>query len=412
MPEAQIFGQMTEVMMELAGKRIVLGVTGGVAAYKAAELARLMVKAGGATHVVLTAGGARFVTAVSFQALTGHRVHEDLWDASVANNMAHIDLTRGADAILVAPASADFLAKLAHGLADDLLSTLCLARDCPLLVAPAMNRQMWENPATQRNLRTLREDGVHILGPASGEQACGETGPGRMLEAAEIFDSLTAFFEPKLLAGARVLITAGPTFEAIDPVRGLTNSSSGKMGYAIAAAAQAAGAQVTLVSGPTGLSTPHEVARVDVVSALDMREAVMARVDQADIFISVAAVADFRPVASASQKIKKGEGGLTLELVPNPDILAEVAARPRPPFCVGFAAESQNLSRYASAKRAAKRLPLIVGNLVADSLGRDDARVILFDDQGEHPLAAGPKTAIARDIVHHIARLFSGRRNP
>ncbi|MEY3202606.1 MAG: bifunctional phosphopantothenoylcysteine decarboxylase/phosphopantothenate synthase [Pseudomonadota bacterium] len=397
-------------MMEIGTKRIILGVTGGIAAYKAAELARLMVKAGSQVHVVLTEGGAKFVTPVTFAALTGHRVHTDLWDDAHPNNMAHIDLTRGAAAIVVAPASADFLAKLAHGLADDLLSTLCLARDCPLIVAPAMNRQMWENPATVRNIRTLREDGVVVLGPASGEQACGEVGPGRMLEPAELFERIAAWCEPKPLHGLRVLLTAGPTFEAIDPVRGITNSSSGKMGYALATAAMRAGAHTTLVSGPTALAAPIGVTRIDVASAEDMRAAVMARVAEADIFISVAAVADYRPAHAAEQKIKKSAQNLTLELVPNPDILAEVAALPTPPFCVGFAAESQHLSQYANAKRIAKRLPLVVGNLVQEALGADESRVVLFDDHGEHPLPAGPKAVLARDIIHHISRLFYAGR--
>ena len=399
-------------MMEIGTKRIVLGVTGGVAAYKAAELARLLVKAGSQVHTVMTEGGARFVTPITFQALTGHKVHTDLWDAAQPNNMAHIDLTRGAAAIVVAPASADFLAKLAHGLADDLLSTLCLARDCPLIVAPAMNRQMWENPATVRNIRSLREDGVVILGPASGEQACGEVGPGRMLQPDEIFARLAAFFEPKPLHGVRVLVTAGPTFEAIDPVRGITNSSSGKMGYALAEAAMHAGAAVTLVSGPTALAAPVGVERIDVLSAQDMRAAVMQRVAHTDIFISVAAVADYRPAHPSEHKIKKSGASLTLELVPNPDILAEVAALPTPPFCVGFAAESQRLAEHAKAKRAAKRVPLIVGNLVQEALGADENRVILFDDEGEHPLAAGPKRAVARDIIHHLSRLFGVSRQP
>jgi len=401
-----------KVMMEIGSKRIVLGVTGGVAAYKAAELARLLVKAGTKVSVVLTEGGAKFVTPVTFSALTGQRVHTDLWTGEVANSMAHIDLTRGAAAIVVAPASADFLAKLAHGLADDLLSTLCLARDCPLIVAPAMNRQMWENPATVRNIRTLREDGVVVLGPASGEQACGEIGPGRMLEPAQLFDHLAAYFEPKRLSGVRVLVTAGPTFEAIDPVRSITNSSSGKMGYALATAAMQAGAATTLVSGPTALPCPTGVARVDVLSACEMREAVMARIAQADIFISVAAVADYRPAAAAEHKIKKSTQALTLELVPNPDILAEVAALPAAPFCVGFAAESEHLVDHARAKRSAKRLPLLVGNLVQEALGADENRVILFDDDGEHPLAPGPKAAVARDIIAHLSRLFGIHRQP
>jgi phosphopantothenoylcysteine decarboxylase/phosphopantothenate--cysteine ligase len=392
-------------MSDLQGKRIVLGVTGGVAAYKAAELTRLLVKAGAAVDVVLTEAGSRFVGAATFQALSGHPVFTSLWDEGFANGMAHIDLTRNADAVLVAPATADFMAKLAHGCADDLLSTLCLARDCPLLVAPAMNRQMWENPATARNAAQLAADGVAVLGPAEGEQACGETGAGRMLEAAEILDALVASFQPKLLAGKRVLLTVGPTFEALDPVRGLTNSSSGRMGLALARACVEVGAGVTAICGPVSLSTPPGVERIDVLSALQMRDAVLKELP-AGIFIAVAAVADYRPAAPAAHKIKKGAAALTLELVANPDILAEVAARPDAPFCVGFAAESRDLAQYAEGKRRAKKLPLVVGNLVQDGLGGETNAVTLFDAAGAHPLPAGNKLTIARAIVRHIAEMI------
>lgn len=395
-------------MAELNGKRLVLGVTGGIAAYKAAELARLLVKDGAEVHAVLTASGAQFVTPVTFQALTGRPAWCDQWDARMPNNMAHIDLSRGADAIVVAPASADFLAKLAHGLADDLLSTLCLARDCPLLVAPAMNRQMWENPATRRNIRQLRQDGVTLLGPDAGAQACGEHGPGRMLEAAAIHDALAGFFQPRVLTGRRVLLTAGPTFEALDAVRGLTNLSSGKMGFALARAARDAGAEVTLVCGPVAQTTPAGVTRVDVTSALEMHAAVMARVAACDIFIGVAAVADYRPAEPAREKIKKQDAPLAITLTPNPDILAEVAARPQPPFCVGFAAESHDLERHAEEKRQRKKLALVVGNLVRDGLGGDANAVILFDDQGRHPLGPAPKIEIARAIVAHIGAMLAG----
>lgn len=401
-------------------RRIVLGVTGGIAAYKAAELTRLLVKDGAEVHVVLTRGGAHFVTAVTFQALSGNRVWTDLWDPSMPNNMAHIDLTRGAQAIVVAPASADFLAKLANGLADDLLTTLCLARqragidgvqhDCPLLVAPAMNREMWESAATQRNIAHLIEDGVAILGPAAGDQACGEVGYGRMLEPYELFEDVISHFQPKVLAGRRVLLTAGPTFEPIDPVRGITNSSSGKMGFALARAAHEAGAQVTLVSGPVALATPRGVVRVDVRTAREMRDAVMSRVAGCDVFIAVAAVADYRPADVSQQKIKRSREQRTLTLEPNPDILSEVAALPRPPYCVGFAAESENLEEYASAKRIAKRIPLIVGNLIHDGIGADDNRVIVFDDNGSTPLAPAPKLDLARQIVAHIARRIHPHR--
>ncbi|MFA7269291.1 MAG: bifunctional phosphopantothenoylcysteine decarboxylase/phosphopantothenate--cysteine ligase CoaBC [Sterolibacterium sp.] len=390
-------------MTELTGKRILLGVTGGIAAYKAAELARLLVKAGTHVDAVLTEAGAHFVGPATFQALTGQPVWSDLWDQRMPNGMTHIDLTRGTDAILVAPATADFLAKLAQGHADNLLSTLCLARECPLLVAPAMNRQMWENPATQRNVTQLAADGVMLLGPASGEQACGEVGPGRMLEAEELFDELVAFFQPKSLAGKKVLLTAGPTFEALDPVRGLTNISSGKMGFALARACIEAGAQVTLVSGPVCQTTPRHAKRIDVRSAAEMREAVLKSVPACDIFIAVAAVADYRPAQAAAHKIKKSDTAMNIELLPNPDILAEVAALPHAPFCVGFAAESQNLATYAEGKRQAKNLPLVVGNLVQDGLGGDSNSVVLFDADGSHTLPPGPKSAVARGIVAHIA---------
>lgn len=393
----------------LKGRRIVLGVTGGIAAYKAAELVRLLGKAGADVHVVLSEGGARFVTAVTFQALSGNRVWTELWDVRMDNNMAHIDLGRDADAILVAPATADFIARLAQGRADDLLSTLCLARDVPLIVAPAMNRQMWASPPTQRNLAQVRADGVTVFGPAAGDQACGETGMGRMLEAEELVEHLSAFFVPKRLAGRKVVITAGPTFEAIDPVRGITNISSGKMGYALARACAQAGAEVALVSGPVGLPAPVGVRRVDVTGALQMREAVFAALPGADVFIGVAAVADYRPQQVAEHKMKKSGDTLTITLTPNPDILAEVAALERPPFCVGFAAESRDLDAYAEGKRRNKRLPMLVGNLVSDGMGGDDNTVIIYDDAGRHPLPRAPKAEVARDIVAHLADLL-GRR--
>ena len=395
-------------MAELNGKRLVLGVTGGIAAYKAAELARLLVREGVEVHAVLTQSGARFVTPVTFQALTGQPAWCDQWDARMPDNMAHIGLSRAADAIVVAPASADFLAKLAHGLADDLLSTLCLARDCPLIVAPAMNRQMWENPATQRNKSQLLQDGVIVLGPASGAQACGETGMGRMLEPEEIHDAVAGFFQPKVLAGRRVMLTAGPTFEALDAVRGLTNLSSGKMGFALARAARDAGAEVTLVCGPVALPAPAGVKRIDVTSALQMHAAVMQNVDACDIFIGVAAVADYRPAETVREKLKKEDKPMQVTLAPNPDILADVAARPKPPFCVGFAAESRELEKYAEGKRQRKKLALVVGNLVKDGLGGDTNAVILLDEQGRHPLGPAPKIEIARGIVAHIGDMLAG----
>ena len=392
--------------MELQGKRIVLGVTGGIAAYKAAELVRLLGKQGAEVQVAMTEGATHFVTATTFQALSGKPVFTDQWDARMPNAMAHIDLSRQADLILVAPASADFIARAAHGFADDLLATMVLARECPLMLAPAMNRQMWENPATHRNAAQLQADGVQLLGPASGEQACGEVGAGRMLEPDEILEEVIAFFAPKVLAGRKVLITAGPTFEAIDPVRGITNLSSGRMGYAVARAARQAGAAVTLVSGPVGFGPPRGVDRISVTSALDMHAAVMARVAAADIFIAVAAVADYRVANVAEHKLKKDAGGIsTIELVENPDILAEVAALNDGPFCVGFAAESQNLEAYAQAKRHKKNIPLIAGNLIQDGFGGDDNRIVLFDDNGTHPLTPAPKSVIARQLVMHIAEL-------
>jgi phosphopantothenoylcysteine decarboxylase/phosphopantothenate--cysteine ligase len=391
--------------VSLASKKVILGVTGGIAAYKAAELCRLLVKAGVDVRVVMTAAAQQFVTPLTFQALSGQPVLTSLWHAASGDGMEHIHLSRDADLLLVAPASADFLAKLAHGRADDLLSTLCLARNCRLAVAPAMNREMWTAPPTRRNLGQLGADGVAVLGPAAGEQACGEVGPGRMLEPNEIMQALPGLLGQGVLAGQRVLITAGPTFEAIDPVRGLTNLSSGKMGYAVAQAAAGAGAEVCLVSGPTCLATPAGVRRVDVRSAAEMRSAVLAELP-ADVFIAVAAVADFRVDASATQKIKKNADGLTLHLVANPDILAEVAALPDAPFCVGFAAETEQLAEYAEAKRIRKGLPLLVGNLAQHTLGQDAAELVLFDDHGQHPLPRADKLTQARHVVCRIAHLL------
>lgn len=393
-------------MSFLKGRRIVLGVTGGIAAYKAAELVRLLGKAGANVHVVLSEGGARFVTAVTFQALSGNTVWSDLWDARMGNNMAHIDLGRDADAILIAPATADFLARLAQGRSDDLLSTLCLARDAPLIVAPAMNRQMWASPPTQRNVAQLRADGVTVFGPGAGDQACGEVGMGRMLEPEELVEHLQAFFVPKQLAGRKVVLTAGPTFEAIDPVRGITNISSGKMGYALARACAQAGAEVVLVSGPVGFPAPVGVERVSVTSAQQMRAAVFAALPGAHVFIGVAAVADYRPQQVAEHKMKKSGATLTITLEPNPDILADVAALDQPPFCVGFAAESRDLDAYAEGKRQKKRLPMLVGNLVSDGMGGDDNTVIIYDDAGRHPLPRAPKAEVAQGIVAHLARLL------
>ena len=393
-------------MADLRHKRVVLGVTGGIAAYKAAELVRLLVQDGAEVQVVMTQSACGFITPATLQALSGKPVFTDMWDARVPDSMGHIELSRGADLIAVAPATADFLAKLANGLADDLLSTLCVARECPLLVAPAMNRQMWDNKATQRNVVQLERDGVVILGPASGDQACGETGMGRMLEAQQIYDEINSYLQPKLLAGKQVLITAGPTFEPIDPVRGIANRSSGKMGYAIARAALDAGAKVTLVSGPTSIDPPPSARVEHVESANEMFAAVKKHANAADIFIGVAAVADYRAEKTSRQKIKKTDRDLKLKLVPNPDILAWVAALPKPPFCVGFAAESQKLHQYADAKRRRKKVPLMVANLAQDAIGADDNEVTLLDDNGVHLLPRAPKAVLARQLVAHIAKLY------
>jgi phosphopantothenoylcysteine decarboxylase/phosphopantothenate--cysteine ligase len=395
-------------MTSTPGKRVLLGITGGVAAYKAAALVRLLVRAGMDVRVVMTEAGTRFITPMTLQALSGQKVWTDLWDAGIPDHMAHIELSRDRDLIVVAPATADFIAKAALGLADDLLSCLVLARECPLLVAPAMNRQMWEQAATQRNVRSLRSDGVLVAGPAVGDQACGETGPGRMVEPETLLEEIEAVFQPKVLAGKRVLVSAGPTEEPIDPVRVLTNLSSGRMGYAIARAAREAGAQVTLVSGPVQLPTPVGVARVNVRTAREMFEAVKTAADACDIFFSVAAVADYRVKKPAGQKIKKGSAPLRrLELEENPDILAWVASRPGGPFCVGFAAESENLAAHAKAKREKKGIPLIAANLAQDALGAQDSAITLFDARGAHPLGRAPKLTLARKLVLHVAGMLA-----
>lgn len=387
----------------MQGKKILLGLTGGVAAYKAAELCRLFVKAGADVQVLMTAGATQFITPVTLQALSGNPVYSDMWDARIGNNMAHIELSRDRDLILVAPASADFMAKVASGLADDLLSTLCLARECPLFLAPAMNRQMWENTATQRNVTQLRADGVVLLGPDSGDQACGETGMGRMIEPERLFDDIAAVFSAHSLSGKNVLITAGPTFEAIDAVRGITNRSSGKMGFAVAQAALEAGARVTLVSGPTPLATPAGAHRIDVVSARDMHQTVMPLAAKTDVFIAVAAVADYAVVNASKTKWKKTQGAPQIELVENPDILAEVAALPTAPFCVGFAAETENLVEHAQAKRKKKNIPLLAANLAQHAFGEDENELHLFHDQGETLIPRGPKLQVARELIREIA---------
>jgi phosphopantothenoylcysteine decarboxylase/phosphopantothenate--cysteine ligase len=393
--------------MDLAGKKIVLGLTGGIACYKAAELTRALVKEGASVQVVMTQSAMQFITAVTMQALSGRAVYIDQWDGRVANNMAHIDLTRDADAIVIAPCSADFMSKLAHGGCNDLLSTLCLARPAhlPLLIAPAMNVEMWQNPATQRNALQLKADGIVLLGPDAGEQACGEVGMGRMLEPDQLLQEITAAFQPKNLAGKRVLVTAGPTFEPIDPVRGLTNRSSGKMGYAIARAAYEAGAEVTLVSGPTALAAPHGVHRINVQTAEQMHGVVMAHAEANDVFVAVAAVADWRVANVSEQKLKKNgdSSAPLLQFEQNPDILAAVAARPNPPYSVGFAAESENLLQYGEEKRKKKNIPLLVGNIGPDTFGKDENELVLFDANGHKRLARAPKMQLARQLVAEIS---------
>ncbi len=400
----------------LRGKHIVLGLSGGIACYKAAEFVRELIQAGATVQVVMTEAATHFITPVTMQALSGRAVATSQWDAHEPNNMAHINLSRQADAIVVAPASADFIAQLAQGRADELLSLLCLARpiaSCPLLVAPAMNREMWSHPATQRNVAQIVADGTTVLGPAAGDQACGEVGDGRMLEATELCDELIAFFQPKLLAGRSLLVTAGPTFEAIDPVRGLSNRSSGKMGFAVARAAAEAGARVTLVAGPVPLQTPRGVRRIDVQSAQQMLDAVLPLAGQHEVFVATAAVADWRPASTTDHKIKKDGSGQApaLLLAENPDILATVARLPlaQRPWCVGFAAESHDLVLHARAKLARKGVPLIVGNIGPATFGRDDNTLVLVDAQGERELPHGDKLSLARQLVAEIARRLPAR---
>jgi phosphopantothenoylcysteine decarboxylase/phosphopantothenate--cysteine ligase len=398
--------------MDLNGKHIVLGLSGGIACYKAAELCRALIKEGATVQVVMTEAAAQFITPVTLQALSNRTVYGSQWDAREPNNMAHINLSREADAILIAPASADFMAKLLHGRADDLLSLMCLARPLetvPLLIAPAMNREMWAHPATQRNMAQLKADGTFLLGVGNGEQACGETGDGRMLEPQELLQDVIAFFQGKVLAGHHVLVSAGPTFEAIDPVRGITNLSSGKMGFAVARAAQEAGATVTLVAGPVALPTPRGVQRINVVSALEMMDACVNQADQATVFIATAAVADWRPDTSASQKIKKDGTGRVPQLgfVENPDILATLAQSPRAAkgdlFCVGFAAESHDLLAHATAKRVRKNVPLLVGNIGPATFGQDDNALLLVDANGSREIPRNSKLALARLLIADIA---------
>ena len=407
-------------MSDLSNKHIVLGLSGGIACYKAAELCRALVKEGATVQVVMTEAAAQFVTPVTMQALSNNPVYVSQWDPREPNNMAHINLTRHAHAILVAPASADFMAKLLHGRADDLLSLMCLARPLetvPLLLAPAMNKEMWAHPATQRNMAQLRQDGAKVLGVGQGDQACGEVGDGRMLEPEELLYELTALFQAKVLQGKKVLISAGPTFEAIDPVRGITNLSSGKMGFALARAAHEVGAQVSLVAGPVSLPTPYGVSRTDVRSALDMHAAVMAQAQTADVFIATAAVADWRVAQVAGEKIKKGSDGLpNLDWVENPDILADVAASARAQsgdlYCVGFAAETQYLQAQAQAKRTRKGVPLMVGNLGPATFGQDDNALLVIDEVGVTEWPRASKLSLARQLVADIAVRISAKETP
>ncbi len=401
-------------MQSLLNKKIVLGISGGIAAYKAPELARQLMQEGATVQVVMTEAAQQFVTPVTMQALTGNPAYTSQWDSSIANNMAHIELSRSADAILIAPASADLMAKLSLGLADDLLSTLCLARDCSLLLSPAMNKQMWEHAATQRSVQRLNDDGVAILGPASGFQACGEVGMGRMLEPAEITEQVIAFFQKKILAGKKVLITAGPTFEAIDPVRGITNHSSGKMGFAIARAAMEAGAEVHLIAGPCDLETPLEatgkITRTNVVSANEMHAATL-RATNCDVFFAVAAVADWGIAKPAKEKIKRqGKEAPSIEFTANPDILLDVAKAVKMkggkpyPYCVGFAAESTDLETHASEKRQRKGIPMVVGNIGPDTFGSDLNQLLVIDETGSKKIAKAEKLQLARQLIQMVAK--------
>lgn len=383
---------------------LLLGVTGGIAAYKTAELIRLLIKQGHSVQVVMTEAATHFITPTTLQALSGNPVFIDSWDTRIANAMPHIELSRPADAILVAPASADFIAKLAHGFANDLLSTLCLARECPLLIAPAMNKQMWENPSTQRNIEQLLKDQVTLLGPDSGEQACGEVGQGRMLEPEMLLQGIQTHFTPKLLAGKKILITAGATMEMLDPVRGITNISSGKMGFSLAKVATQMGAEVTLVHGHATASRPEVSHAYFAGTANAMYQSVMQHIADQDVFIAVAAVADYSPLVSAEQKIKKSEESLTIQLKRNKDILADVATLPNPPYCVGFAAETEHVLQHARQKRQDKNIPLIVANQANLALGSDNNSVTLIDDSGEYALETADKTSIAAKILTHLQR--------
>jgi phosphopantothenoylcysteine decarboxylase/phosphopantothenate--cysteine ligase len=396
-------------MSSLQGKHILLTMSGGIAAFKVAELARSLIQEGATVQVMMSEAATKFMTPVTMQALTGNQVFTDQWDARISNNMAHIELSRKADVIVAVPASADLLAKISHGLANDLISATCLAKECPLIVVPAMNKQMWENAATQRNMQQLQADGITVLGPTSGTQACGENGMGRMLEAAEILEGIIAFFQKKVLAGKKVLITAGPTYEAIDPVRGITNKSSGKMGFALARAAIEAGAEVQLIAGPCHLATPLEftgkIRRTDVISAKEMHAAVMNHLD-CDVFFAVAAVADWSVKNASAQKIKKvTNSNPELEFELNPDILAEVAKKSsgKKPYCVGFAAETQDLERHAEEKRIKKNIPMLLANLGPDTFGLDENQLLIVEEKGSTKTNKLNKIALSREIIQLVS---------
>lgn len=393
------------------GKRIVLGVTGGIAAYKSADLVRRLQDAGAEVRVVMTRGAQAFVTPLTFQAVSGNPVHTTLLDEHAEAGMGHIELARWADTVLVAPATADFMARLAHGLADDLLTTLCLATAAPLVLAPAMNRQMWANPATIANRELLEVRGVRMLGPGEGSQACGESGPGRMLEPAELAEAVIGTHE-KILSGRKVLVTAGPTYEDLDPVRYIGNRSSGRMGFAVAAAAALAGAEVTLIAGPVQLDTPAGVERRDVRSAREMHAEVMSAAASADVFVGVAAVADFRPADRAVEKIKKGDGGMDISLVPNPDIIMDVAALENGPLTVGFAAETEKLEEHALDKLSRKRLDMIAANRVGqEGTGFDvgENEILLLSGKDRKPLGRGSKQKLADLLVREISARLNGK---
>ena len=399
-------------MGTLVHKRVVLGVTGGIAAYKSADLARRLQEAGADVRVVMTQAAIEFITPLTMQAVSGHPVHLHMLDAEAESGMGHIELARWADVVLVAPASANFVAKLAHGRADDLLSTLCLATEAHVAIAPAMNQQMWQNAATQANLTTARKNGVIVFGPASGSQACGEVGPGRMLEPTELVLLTSELFTTRSLDGANVVVTAGPTWEAIDPVRGITNRSSGRMGYAVAEAAAEAGARVVLVSGPVALPDPPHMTVVRVTSAQEMHAAVHKHISHCDIFIGVAAVCDYRPKRTAAQKIKKSADTMTIELVKNEDILASVAALTPAPFTVGFAAETENVERYARAKLKDKAVDLIAANDVSakeSGFESDYNRLLLVDQHSVVELPRQHKTQLARALIEHVAQRYHAK---